>query len=132
MFFRYFGDTVSINSINADQYVILLIATKRILLNQGMKLLPYIIASNIIQISSRTTLCKKELIKLEQSEYYNDIKRKYNGDEKKVRQIQALIATMLSSKFTIIDYYDPSINGMDIKIESDILIDEVVRFIIEI
>jgi hypothetical protein len=72
------------------------------------------------------------LIKLEQSEYYNDIKRKYNGDEKKVRQIQALIATMLSSKFTIIDYYDPSINGMDIKIESDILIDEVLRFIIEI
>ena len=132
MFFRYFGDTVSINSINADQYVILMIATKRILLNQGMKLLPYIIASNIIQISSRTTLCKKELIKLEQSEYYNDIKRKYNGDEKKVRQIQALIATMLSSKFTIIDYYDPSINGMDIKIESDILIDEVLRFIIEI
>ena len=132
MFYSSFGDTVSINSINADQYIILMIAGKRIMLNQGMRLLPYIFSSNIIQISSRTTLCKKELIKLEQSEYYNDILKKYNGDEKKIKQILALVATMLSSKFTIIDYYDKEINGMDIKMESDILIDEVLRFIIQI
>lgn len=132
MFFKYFGDTVSINSINGEQYVILMIAAKRILLADRMKLLPYIISSNIIQISSRTTLCKKELVKLQQSEYYNDILRKYNGDERKIKQILALVATMLSSKFTIIDYYDRNIDGMEIKMESDILIDEVLRFIIQI
>ena len=132
MFFKYFGDTVSINSINGEQYVILMIAAKRILLADRMRLLPYIIASNVIQISSRTTLCKKELVKLEQSDYYNDILRKYNGDERKVKQILALLATMLSSKFTIIDYYDRNIDGMEIKMESDILIDEVLRFIIQI
>ena len=131
-FFKFFGDTVSINSINADQYIILMIAGKRMMIRDGMRLLPYIFASNIIQLSSRTTLCKKELVKLEQSEYYNEIKKKYNGDDKKIKQIFALIATMLSSKFNIIDYYDKDINGLDIKMESDILLDEVLRFIVDI
>lgn len=132
MFYRYFDDPVSINSINADQYVILMIAAKRILLSSGMRLLPYIIASNILQISTRTTLCKKELMKIEQSENYNTIMMKYNGNEKIVKQILSLIATILSSKFSIIDYYDKELNGVDITIESDILIDEMLRFIINI
>lgn len=132
MFYSYFDDPVSINSINADQYVILMIAAKRILLSSGMRLLPYIIASNILQISTRTTLCKKELVKIEQSENYNAIMKKYNGNEKIVKQILSLIATMLSSKFSIIDYYDKELNGMDIIIESDIIIDEMLRFIIQI
>jgi hypothetical protein len=55
MFYKYFGDTVSINSINADQYVILMIAAKRIMISDNMKLLPYIISSSIQQISQRTT-----------------------------------------------------------------------------
>ena len=97
-----------------------------------MKLLPYIIASNVVQISTRTTLCKKELIKVEQSEYYNDICLKFNGDEKQIKAVLALIATMLSSRFNVIDYNDSSIDGMEIKMESDILIDEVLRFIIQI
>lgn len=132
MFYGYFDDPVSINSINADQYVILMIAAKRILLSSGMRLLPYIIASNILQISTRTTLCKKELMKIEQSENYNTIMMKYNGNEKIVKQILSLIATILSSKFSIIDYYDKELNGVDITIESDILIDEMLRFIINI
>lgn len=132
MFYKHFGDTVSINSINAEQYVILMIAAKRILLADQMRLLPYIIASNLQQLSQRTTICKKEFAKLEQSEYYGMILNKYNGDEKKIKQIYSLIATILSSKFTVIDYYDQSINGIEIKMESDILIDEILRFIIQI
>jgi len=131
MFFRFFGNTMSPMCINGDQYIILMIAAKRILLGDGMKLLPYIIASNVVQISSRTTLCKKELIKVEQSEYYNDICLKYRDDEKQIKRMLALIATILSSRFTIIDM-DEEINGMEIKMESDILIDEVLRFIIQI
>lgn len=132
MFYRFFGNTMSPLCINGDQYIILMIAAKRILLNDGMKLLPYIIASNVVQISTRTTLCKKELIKVEQSEYYNDICLKFNGDEKQIKAVLALIATMLSSRFNVIDYNDSSIDGMEIKMESDILIDEVLRFIIQI
>jgi hypothetical protein len=57
---------------------------------------------------------------------------KYNGDEKKIKQILAIIATMLSSKFNVIDYYDRSIHGVEIKMEPDILIDEVLRYIVQI
>ena len=65
MFYKYFGDTVSINSINADEYIILMITAKRILERHGMILLPYIISGVVLKISTRTSLCKKELIKLE-------------------------------------------------------------------
>lgn len=131
-FFRFFGDTMSINSINADQYIILIIATKRMLLADGMKLLPYILAGNVVQISNRTSLSKKEEEKVRKSEYWAEIALKYNGDEKKLKEVLKLIGTIQGSKFNIIDYYNPEINGLNIKIELDILMDEILRFIIPI
>ena len=56
MFYRFFGDTVSINSINGDDYITLIILAKRILIKNGMVLLPYIISSNVIRISTRISL----------------------------------------------------------------------------
>lgn len=132
MYYRFFGDTVSINSINGDQYITLMIIAKRLLLKNGMKLLPYIISSKVVRISTRTSLCKKELMKIEQSEYYNDLLRKYNGNEKIIKQFLSLIATTLSSGFKIIDYDNPQYNNYEVVMESDILIDELMRFILAI
>ena len=132
MFSKYFGDTVSINSINSDEYITLIIIAKRMLLRDGMKLLPYIISSNVIRISTRTSLCKKELMKIESSDYYNDLLKKYNGNEKIIKQLLSLVATTLSSGFKVIDYDDASINGMEVVMESDILIDEMIRFILAV
>ena len=132
MFSRFFGDTVSINSINGDQYIALIVIAKRILLRDGMILLPYIISSSIIRISTRTSLCKKELMKIEQSEYYNDLLKKYNGNEKIVKQFFSLVATTLSSGFKIIDYDNPDNNGKEVVMESDIIIDELLRFILAV
>ena len=132
MFYKFFGDTVSINSINGDDYITLIIIAKRILLRDGMKLLPYIISSNVVRISTRTSLCKKELMKIEQSEYYNDLLKKYNGNEKTIKQFLSLVATTLSSGFKVIDYDNPEINGEEVVMESDILIDEMMRFILAV
>jgi hypothetical protein len=132
MYYRFFGDTVSINSINGDQYITLMIIAKRLLLKNGMKLLPYIISSKVVRISTRTSLCKKELMKIEQSEYYNDLLRKYNGNEKIIKQFLSLIATTLSSGFKIIDYDNSQYNNYEVVMESDILIDELMRFILAI
>lgn len=131
-FFKDFGDTVSVNSINGDQYIKLMIIAKRLLISQGMLMLPYIIASVVNRISTRTSLCKKELTKIEQSEYYNDLKKKYNGNEKIMKAINSTIATVLSSSFKVIDYENPNINGVDIPIDSDVVIDEMLRFILAI
>ena len=132
MFYRFFGDTVSINSINGDDYITLIILAKRILIKNGMVLLPYIISGNVIRISTRISLCKKEIMKIEQSEYYNDLMRKYNGSDKVMKQLLSLIATTLSSGFKIIDYDNPQNNGKEVVMESDILIDELLRFILSV
>ena len=137
IFYKYFGDTVSINSINADDYITLIVIGKRILLRSGMKILPYIVSSAVVKISTRTGVCKKELMKIEQSEYYSALKRKYNGNEKIMKQIFSLIATTLSSSFKIIDYDEDNekagkYNGKDVVMENDIIIDEMIRFIIAI
>ena len=132
MFYKFFGDTVSINSINGDQYITLIIIAKRLLLKKGMKLLPYIISSSVTRISTRTSLCKKEIMKIEQSEYYNELLRKYNGNEKIIKSFLSLIATTLSSGFRIIDYDNKDYNGIEVVMESDIIIDEMIRFILEV
>lgn len=132
MFYKYFGDTVSINSINADEYIILMITAKRILEKHGMILLPYIISGVVLKISTRTSLCKKELVKLESSSYYQSILAKYNNDEKQIKTILTLIATLLSSDFAIIDYHNKDINGRRLIVLSDYIIDEVLCFINQI
>ena len=129
LFYKYFGDTNSINSINANDYVILMIAAKRILLKNNMKILSYIVAGNFIKISTRMSLCKKEMMKLEVSPYYKDICIKYNNDEKLIKRILSLISTILSSTIMAIDYYDKDIDGKQIITEPDILIDEILMFI---
>lgn len=71
-------------------------------------------------------------MKIEQSEYYNDLLKKYNGNEKTIKQFLSLVATTLSSGFKVIDYDNPEINGEEVVMESDILIDEMMRFILAV
>ena len=137
VFYKYFGDTVSINSINGDDYIKLMIIAKKLLLRQGMILLPYIVASKVVKISTRTSLCKKELMKMEQSEHYNTLMKKYNGNKKVMNILFSLIATTLSSNFKIIDYDEKNnvpteLNGIEVQMENDIIIDEMLRFVIMI
>ena len=137
VFYKYFGDTVSANSINGDDYIKLMIIAKKLLLRQGMILLPYIVASKVVKISTRTSLCKKELMKIEQSEHYNTLMKKYNGNKKVINILFSLIATTLSSNFKIIDYDEKNnvpteLNGIEVQMENDIIIDEMLRFVIMI
>ena len=77
LFFKFFGDSNTINAINLDDYVTLIIAAKRILEACGMVLLPYIISSKVIRLASRKNVNKKELTKLESSPLWEKIKNKY-------------------------------------------------------
>ena len=56
----------------------------------------------------------------------------YNNDEKQIKTILSLIATLLSSDFAIIDYHDKDINGRRLIVLSDYIIDEVLCFINQI
>ena len=79
LFYKYFGDPVSINAINADQYVKLIMAARRMLESSGMVMLPHVISSRVIRIVDRNNINKKEMMRLEASQYYPYIEQKYKN-----------------------------------------------------
>lgn len=128
LFFKYFGDANTINAINLDDYVTLIIAAKRILEASGMVLLPYILSSKVIRLASRKNINKKELTKLESSPLWENIKNKYRS-EKIEKHILSIIAIILSSEFEIIDPEDLEINGQRIAVIPELICEEVLMYI---
>jgi hypothetical protein len=128
LFFKYFGDTSSINCINLDDYITLVLAARRILEENGMYLLGSIVSSKVVRLATRKSVNKKEMAKIECSELYASIKDKYRND-KIEKQILSIIAALLSSDFEYIDFQDPDINGKPITITSEIASEEVLMYI---
>ena len=127
LFYKVFGDVESIYAINANDYVKLMLAAKDMLKDSKMVILPYIISGKVEKIVGRKTVNKKELLKLEASPYYDMIMKKYRN-EKIVKNILSMIATIISSDFTIIDYYDRNLDGKKIETVPDIVIEEVLMY----
>ena len=127
LFYKYFGDTDSIYNINTIDYVKLLIAAKKMLQNSYMVLLPYIISGKLEKYISRKTVNKKEMIKIQSSPYYELLYKRYRN-EKAVKQILSIIATIISSNWRIIDYHDKELHGKVIDILPDFVIEEVMAY----
>ena len=127
MFYKDFLDTESAYAINANEYVKLMLAARRILQQNNMIILPYIISGKIEKLIGRKSVNKKELLKLQNSSYYPQIVAKYHND-KIVKNILSMIATIISSDFTIIDYHDRNIDGRVIDTVPDIVIEEVLAY----
>ena len=131
LFYKYFGDPQSIQCITVDDYIILMIASKRILLQSSLIVLPYIFSSKVKKLVKRKMLNKKELTKIQNSKYYTLIKDKYRN-EKVMALINEIIATILSSEFQIIEF-DPEqdINGKLVNCVAvpEIIAEEVLMFI---
>ena len=128
MFFKYFGDINALNAINLDDYVTLIIAARRILEVSGMVLLPYIISSKVVRLASRKSINKKELVKLEASPLWEQVKHKYRS-EKIEKHILSLIAVILSSEFEIIDPEDLELDGQRISVVAEIVCEEILMYI---
>ena len=105
LFYKYFGNPESINSINKEDYVKLLISAKRILQANNMVILPYIISSKVERLVTRNNVNKKEFVKLEMSPYYALMMEKYKND-KIIKYVLYLIATILCSEFRIIELHE--------------------------
>ena len=135
MFYKDFGDPVSFMAIrNGTDYIKLIICAKRILKNMGMVILPYIISSKVVRVATRKIISKKDTSKYERSTLYEDIKRKYNNNEKVLQRVWELIASVTSSSFEIIDYdeetHGPSeFDGISVPMINDIVYEEMLFFI---
>ena len=131
LFCKYFQDPISLREINRVDYIKLIIIAKRLLLQHGMITLPYIISGRF-EVSKVKGINMKEKAKIESHKLYDDIRRKYNDKEESMTQVMTLIGQILASRFTIIDYYHPELNGQEIPIVSDNIIDEILMFILMI
>ena len=127
MFYKDFHDTESIYAINSNDYVKLMLAAKKILLQNQMIVLPYIISSKVEKFVGRKSVNKKEMTKLQASSYYPLIVNKYHN-EKIEKIILSMIATIISSDFTIIDYENKAIDGQKIETVPDIIIEEMLAY----
>jgi hypothetical protein len=127
IFYKYFGDSSSINAINKVDYIKLMIAARKILQSQYMIVLPYIVSSKVEKLVGRKTVNKKEMTKLESSKYYPMVVKKYQN-EKIIRQILSTIATIISSDFRIVDFKDLSLNGRLIETVPDMIIEEYLMY----
>lgn len=129
LFAKEFDDPQSTKIVNIRQYIILIIAARRLLESYNLFQLPYMIGGRVNRIVTRKTINKRELEKFEASQYYPLIHMKYNNEKLEKEVIPGLIAQILSSEFQTIDYYHPENNGLIINIIPDIVVEEVGRFV---
>jgi len=129
IFFKYFGDSKSINSIGKIDYVKLIIASAKILKANNMIVLPYIVSGNIVRLQSKKNINKKELEKLETSKNLQKVREKYRN-EKIIDYLRSMIATIITSDFAIISYEDPKIDNriIDCNKVSDIIMEEMLIY----
>ena len=129
MFYKYFRDTQSIHAINKVQLAKLIIAAKKILKSKNMLVLPYIISGKVEKLVSRKCVNKKEKAFVEASPTYPLLLAKYK-DENITMQILSIIATIISSDFSIVDL-DPAINGTRLDtIATNVIVEEVETYIL--
>ena len=129
MFYKYFGDTISINAINVDDYIELVIAARKMRKGNNMGFLPYIISGKVNKIVSRKSLNKKEIAEMEASQYYPLVEDKFKNP-KILNQVLGTIATIITSSFSVIDYQDREFNGTPITVETKIIIEEFLMYIL--
>lgn len=130
LFYKYFGDTIALYSINRIDYIKLMIAAKNILLANHMIILPYIISSKVERLQLRKTMNKKESIKQESSALYKIICDIYHNNEKIKAYIESIEATILASDFRIIDFYNDEIDGRCIESVPDLIKEEILMYVI--
>ena len=91
-------------------------------------IMPYIVSSKIVKLQHKKCINKKEQLRLENATYFQQIRDKYKS-EKIENYILELMATIVASRFQIIDYEDRSIDGQIWEFTSDVLYDEIAMYV---
>lgn len=124
LFYKYFGDTEAIYAIQpSTDYIKLMLAAKKILMNNYMIIMPYVLSGKVEKLVTRKTINKKEEKELLASPYYPHLLEKYR-DERIIKEILSTFATVISSTFRIVDYDNPKLNGKIIDTIPAIVLEE--------
>lgn len=131
-FYKEFKDINAARLISNINYIICMIAVKRMLISNGQSLLPYIISGRAERLVSRKTVNKKIMQRIMISENYPKVENKYNNRKIQEENIFKLISQILSSKFVNIDYYHREYNGIPINVQytPEKLCEEILQYIL--
>ena len=89
--------------------------------------MPYIVSSKIIRLQHKKNINKKEQLKLESTAYFQQIRDKYRSE--KIEAYLVEIMAIVASKFQIIDFEDPELDGTIQEFTSDMLYDEIAMYV---
>lgn len=130
LFSSYFGDPQSIQPIKSDDYIKLIIASKKLLLANGLIILPYIISSKVNRLVTRKNINKKELLSIESDPLWPMVLNKYKNEKIK-KIILEYMAMIIASEFEVIDYKDEyGLDGKTLDILNRLIISEIIVFVL--
>lgn len=135
LYYKDFGAPITMESIgNQIDYLKLLISAKRNLKMRGMVLLPYIISSKVLRVTSRKVINKRDMIRIRNSDLYPQLMNKYGNNPLMEQKICELIGTINSSSYEAIDWDEKNNtigedDGKIVPIEVEKLTHEMLLFI---
>lgn len=125
---KYFGDPISSRFTNQDEYVALMVASKR-LMKSHFIIIPEIICGRVVRLVNRRSINKKGVEKIKASPTWLQIQHLFRNPAKE-EQVLSHLAVILSSKFAYISYSDPEINGREIEMQPEIVGEEFLKFVL--
>lgn len=128
-FYKYFGDTLSIDGINEDMYIRFIISAKKMFQQERFIILPEIFSCRINKFVDRKSVNKSLLQKIEASAHYPAIVQKYRNP-KIIKRMLSVIATIIASDLTMINYDNQEFTGVPIPINQDVLCEEICVFVL--
>lgn len=129
LFYGYFGDPITVLSINQKDYIKLMISAKKMLLNKGMVILPYILSGKVKRMINRKTVNKKENERIIVSPLHAAMMDRYKDSPEIIEYITSNLAIILTSEFQIIDYEDSSINGYKLETPPEFIFEELYNYV---
>ena len=99
-----------------------MIAANKILLANGMVVLPYLVSSKVIKMPKKKAINKKLIQMIVSDPLWQKIREKYHDDEAILEDILDKIGVAISSEYKIVSMREPEYNGCIINYDSAILI----------
>lgn len=130
LFSSYFGDPQSTQPIKSEDYIKLVIASKKLLLASGLIVLPFIISGKVKRLVTRKNINKKELISIESDPLWPLVMEKYRNEKIK-KFVLENIAVILASEFEAIDYNNEmGIDGTVLNIQNKLIMSEILMYVL--
>ena len=130
LFMDEFGGSSSIQYVNNEEYVMLILAAKRKLYSYNICTLAEILSGRSEKTVGRSSLNKNTLDRLLMSENYKSVLFKYKVEELLHTDVFSYLAQAIASEYSFISYHRPDIDGKIIPVDNNALCEDYLKYIL--